>query len=116
MNSLLNINKGIDKIVDKLDIDAPLRTNQIIDPKDQLIDLENYAIIYKLLLGGKIQEAIDYANNTEFALALILVGGAQDYIDPVLDGIKDANILVASGLNINYYGKKPFINYHNKKG
>ena len=58
MNSLLNINKGIDKIVDKLDIDAPLRTNQIIDPKDQLIDLENYAIIYKLLLGGKIQKQL----------------------------------------------------------
>ena len=117
VNSLLNTNKGIDKIVDKLDIDAPLRTNQIIDPKDQLIDLENYAIIYKLLLGGKIQEAIDYANNTgNFALALILVGGAQDYIDPVLDGIKDANILVASGIKHKLLWKETVYKLSQQKG
>ena len=65
----------------------------------------------------KIQEAIDYTNNTgNFALALILVGGAQDYIDPVLDGIRTPIFWLLVGLNINYYGKKPFINYHNKKG
>ena len=116
VNSLLN-NKGVDNIVDKLDIDAPLRTNLIIDPKDQLIDLENYAIIYKLLLNGKIQEAIDYANNTgNFALALILVGGAQDYIDPVLDGIKDSNILVASGIKHKLLWKETVYKLSQQKG
>ncbi|KAL6451925.1 NUP84 Nucleoporin NUP84 [Candida maltosa Xu316] len=71
--------KSNQKFIDKLDIDAPLRSNLPVHPNDQLIDSENYSVIYKLILSGKIQEAIDYANTTgNFALALILVGAAQD--------------------------------------
>lgn len=77
-------------LVKSLDVDAPLRTNLEVDPKDKVIDLQNYAIIYRLLLNGKTQEAIDHANNTgNYALALILVGGGRPYQDPVLDGISD---------------------------
>ncbi|CAI5759507.1 unnamed protein product [Candida verbasci] len=80
------INKSNTQLIDNLDIDAPLRTKKSIDAKDNEIDIINFARIYKLILRGKLQEAIDYSNNTgNFALALILVGAAQNYMDPSLE-------------------------------
>ncbi|EGW35510.1 uncharacterized protein SPAPADRAFT_58748 [Spathaspora passalidarum NRRL Y-27907] len=85
-------------LVADLDVDAPLRSNKLIDPQDEQIDSLNFSIIYKLILAGKIQDAIDYANNTgNFALALILLGASQDYIDPVLDGISSPQENAKSG-------------------
>ncbi|RLV92261.1 Nucleoporin NUP84 [Spathaspora sp. JA1] len=97
-NALARNDGGNSDLVVDLDVDAPLRTNKLIDPQDEQIDSLNFSIIYKLLLAGRIQEAIDYANSTgNFALALILVGASQEYIDPVLDGISDSNNNVKSG-------------------
>ena len=104
------------KLVTSLDVDAPLRTNLSIDLKDEAIDLENCAIIYRLLLNGKIQEAIDHANNTEnFALALILVGGGQPYQDPVLDGNSD-EITSAGGLKHKLLWKETIYKLSQKPG
>ena len=47
---------------------------------------------------------------------MILVGGAQDYIDPVLDGIKDANILVASGIKHKLLWKETVYKLSQQKG
>lgn len=75
--------------VEHLDVDAPLRSQKHISPLDKKVDDDNFAVIYKLLLKGDIQRAIDFANETEnFTLALILVGSTQDYIDPILDGVE----------------------------
>ncbi|ABN66448.2 Nucleoporin NUP84 (Nuclear pore protein NUP84) [Scheffersomyces stipitis CBS 6054] len=73
-------------LIDKLDIDAPLRSNRSIHPADESNDSKVFAQIYKLLLQDRVQDAIDIANNTgNYALALILVGATQEYFDPVLD-------------------------------
>jgi nuclear pore complex protein Nup107 len=73
-------------LIKNFDADAPLRTNKAIHPDDDMVDSEVFKAIYQLLLSGKTQEAIDYANTTgNFPLALILVGSAQDYVDPKID-------------------------------
>ena len=73
-------------LIKNFDVDAPLRSNKAIHPDDDMVDSEVFKAIYQLLLAGKTQEAIDYANTTgNFPLALILVGSAQDYVDPKID-------------------------------
>lgn len=73
--------------VDHLDVDAPLRSSKRIKAEDEDVDSENFFYIYHLILKGRFQEAVEYASQTgNFALALILVGAHQDYIDPLVDG------------------------------
>lgn len=73
-------------VVDFLDADAPLRSQKNIASNDSHIDSINFSTIYKLVIAGDIQRAIDYANETEnYTLAIILVGVRQDYFDPIID-------------------------------
>lgn len=84
--SLLAPNSASVNIVDCLDSDAPLRSQKNISPADSDIDSVNFSTIYKLVLRGDIQSAIDFANETgNYTLAIILVGVKQDYLDPVID-------------------------------
>lgn len=72
--------------VECLDADAPLRTPKQISPIDKHVDDGNFAVIYRMVLSGDVQKAIDYASETgNFTIALILMGSQQDYFDPVLD-------------------------------
>lgn len=76
--------------VDYLDSDAPIRSQKSIAIEDKRTDEEHFAKIYRFLVKGEIQSAIDFASETgNFTLALILVGAAQDYVDPVMDGTTD---------------------------
>lgn len=72
--------------LDYLDADAPIRSQQPIAPEDKKVDDENFLKIYRLLVKGDVQAAIDFASETgNFTLALILIGATQDYVDPVMD-------------------------------
>ncbi|KAK6455010.1 nucleoporin NUP84 [Scheffersomyces xylosifermentans] len=83
---ILAKNTADSDLVDKLDVDAPLRSNKSIHPADESADSKVFYRIYRLLLQDKIQEAIDQANHTgNYALALILVGATQEYFDPIID-------------------------------
>lgn len=74
--------------VDALDVDAPLRSHKTVAGADLDADAANFAIIYDLVLAGDYQRAVDHASQTgNFALALILVGAQQDYVDPVIDDV-----------------------------
>lgn len=91
-------NKQPDLITD-FDIDAPLRLGKKIDKTDDVVDSQNFEIIYKLLLANKTQEAIDYANDTgNYPLALILIGSTQDYTDPQIDFSELVSSKKASGI------------------
>lgn len=86
LSSLAPLAQMVD-YVDNMDADAPLRSQKQISPLDKHMDDQNFAVIYKLVLKGDVQRAIDYASETgNFTMALILVGSRQDYVDPVLDG------------------------------
>lgn len=77
---------GSQQFCPELDPDAPLRSSLPIAPTDLELDNENYSVIYKLVLAGQHQEAVDFASATgNFTLALILVGAAQEYHDPLTD-------------------------------
>lgn len=85
LNQLTSKNQPI-HYVDELDVDAPLRSHKHISPKDRESDDEYFGKIYRLLVSGDIQAAIDFASETgNYTMALILIGAAQDYIDPVMD-------------------------------
>lgn len=75
-----------DKQLTNIDPDAPIRQACPISPEDDRQDSQVFHTIYKLILAGQLQEAIDVATGTgNYALALILLGGTQDFVDPVLD-------------------------------
>lgn len=74
------------KIIEQLDVDAPLRSNGGITEEDSRKDDVDFGVVYDLLLSGQNQEAIDYAAQSgNFTLSLILIGAFQDYIDPIID-------------------------------
>lgn len=77
-------------IVENLDMDAPIRTQKAIATQDKNTDEQHFLKIYRFLVKGDIQSAIDFASETgNFTLALILVGATQDYIDPIVDHSAD---------------------------
>lgn len=102
VNESVNVVSGEKKDLDLItdfDVDAPLRLGKTIDKVDNVVDSQNFEIIYKLLLANKTQEAIDYANDTgNYPLALILVGSTQDYTDPKIDYSEVISPKKASGI------------------
>lgn len=75
-----------DTALRSLDMDAPIRQSCSIAAEDEAQDAQVFGVIYDLILAGQLQEAIDVATGTDnHTLALILLGGTHDYIDPVLD-------------------------------
>lgn len=72
--------------VSELDSDAPLRSSKAIAPEDKSADEANFAVIYQLVLQGEVQRAIEFSNDTgNYTTALILVGYAQEFVDPLFD-------------------------------
>lgn len=75
-----------DTKLQNIDPDAPIRQACPVMAEDDLRDSQVFRTIYQLILSGQLQEAIELASSTgNHTLALILLGGTQDFIDPVLD-------------------------------
>ncbi|CAH2353889.1 nucleoporin Nup84p [[Candida] railenensis] len=69
-----------------LDSDAPIRESLLLEQDDISEDTANFRTIYKLVLDNRIEEAIEFSNNTgNFTLSLILLGAVHDYLDPIVD-------------------------------
>lgn len=87
--SALTSDKLAENLVSHMDADAPVREGKSIKKEDADIDSQNFLSIYKLLVAGDLQRAIEVANETgNFTLALIILGARQDFIDPVLDEVE----------------------------
>lgn len=92
LNALANPNTA-SNVAPSLDADAPLRSGFPIKPEDTDADSANYIAIYRLLLIGDMQKALDIANETgNFTLALIILGARHDFVDPVLDGVSSPDL------------------------
>lgn len=75
-----------DTKLQNIDPDAPIRQACPVAAEDDHHDSQVFRTIYQLILSGQLQEAIDLASGSgNHTLALILLGGTQDFIDPVLD-------------------------------
>lgn len=80
------------ELVEYLDADAPLRSNKRVDLADEKIDSVNFETIYKFVLLGQIESAIDYAKDTgNLTIALILTGALDDSDKMTDDNKKSGN-------------------------
>lgn len=97
------VGKDIDlDLVENLDVDAPLRTDQRIEPADEEKDAEIFEVIYKFVLLGHIKSAIDYAKDTgNFAMALILTGGLDDS-DDMSDTLQQSKMVKSTWIKLVY--------------
>lgn len=71
--------------VESLDVDAPMRTGQVIDPIDAEKDELFFKKAFSLLLSNELEdldELCKITNNWDFAMIL---AGFKDRVDPVMD-------------------------------
>ncbi|KAH3672655.1 hypothetical protein WICPIJ_010025 [Wickerhamomyces pijperi] len=75
--------------LDSYDSDCPARTGQTIHPNDREQDDLFFRYIFKLLVTGKYDQALDEcATSNQWSLRLIMIG-RNEFFDPVLDCTED---------------------------